>query len=238
VTVDLSSVQDDIEQLIDICWERVEASLLAREQEFGLYVFLYQVRRIYLREIDEQWIVHQKNIEQLRTGIGLLGYANRNPKNAYKLEGFKMFREMWEEIEQTVLDQVLQMRLSEEDKRRAEEGAEYESTLTKASQRRERTSATRREGGELERLDAAAKAAVAKLKAASLGTGERAAAAAAIADMQRQAAASPVPTADDEIAASAAQALANAKISKDGRKPSGRRKRRKKEEDESASDDE
>jgi preprotein translocase subunit SecA len=235
VTVDLSSVQDDVEQLVDICWERVENSLLAREQEFGLYVFLYQIRRIYLREIDEQWIGHLKNIEQLRAGIGLLGYANRNPKNAYKLEGFKMFREMWEDIEQTVLDQVLQMRLSDEDKRRAEEGAEYESTLTKASQRRERSTATRREGGELERLDAAAKAAVAKLKAASLGTGERAAAAAAIADMQRQAAAAaaapaPTPSADDAIEATAAQALAAARISKDGRKPSGRRKRRKKDE--------
>jgi preprotein translocase subunit SecA len=238
VTVDLSSVQDDLEQLVDTCWERVEASLLAREQEFGLYVFLYQVRRIYLREIDEQWIGHLKNIEQLRAGIGLLGYANRNPKNAYKLEGFKMFREMWEDIEQTVLDQVLQMRLSEEDKRRAEEGAEYESTLTKASQRRERSTTTRREGGELERLDAAAKAAVAKLKAASLGSGERAAAAAAIADMQRQAAAATAPSgpsADEAIEASAAQALASAKISKDGPRPSGRRKRRKKDEDDGVS---
>jgi preprotein translocase subunit SecA len=94
------------------------------------------------------------------------------------------------------------------------------------------------ERGELERLDAAAKAAVAKLKAASLGTGERAAAAAAIAEMQRQAAAAPAPSADDAIEASAAQALANAKVSKDGRKPSGRRKRRKKDEDEAVADDE
>ena len=229
IKVDLSSVQDDIEQLVDNCWDRVEASLLDREKEFGLYIFLYQVRRVYLREIDEQWIVHLKNIEQLRAGIGLLGYANRNPKNAYKIEGFKLFRDMWENIEQTVLDQVLQMRLSEEDKRRAEEGAEYESTLTRASQRRERSTATRRESGELEKLDAAAKAAVAKLKAASLGTGERAAAAAAIAEMQRQAAeAASVPTADDAIEASAAQAIAAMKVDKDAARPSGRRKRRSK----------
>jgi preprotein translocase subunit SecA len=229
VAVDLSDVQDDIDQLVDTCWDQVEASLLAREQEFGLYVFLYQVRRVYLREIDEQWIGHLKNIEQLRAGIGLLGYANKNPKNAYKIEGFRLFREMWENIAQTVMDQVLQMRLSEEDKRRAEEGAEYESTLTKASQRRERSTATRRKSGQLEKLDAAAKAAVAKLKAASLGQPEREAAARALADIQRQtAAASQGPSVDDAIEASAAQALAAAKIAKDKKKSSGRRKRRKK----------
>ena len=125
--------EDDIDKLVNSCWDQVEASLLAREKEFGLYVFLYQVRRIYLREIDEQWIAHLKNIEQLRAGIGLLGYANKNPKNAYKIEGFALFRDMWDSIEQTVLDQVLQMRLSEEDKRRAEEGAEYETALTRAN---------------------------------------------------------------------------------------------------------
>ncbi|PRQ04121.1 preprotein translocase subunit SecA [Enhygromyxa salina] len=228
VEVDLSDVRDDIDQLVDTCWEQVEASLLAREQEFGLYVFLYQIRRVYLREIDEQWIGHLKNIEQLRAGIGLLGYANKNPKNAYKIEGFALFRAMWENIAQTVLDQVLQMRLSEEDKRRAEEGAEYESTLTKASQRRERSTATRRKGGQLDKLDAAAKAAVAKLKASTLGTAERNAAATALAEMQRQAAAAPTPSADDTIEASAAKAIAAAKIQKDGKKSSGRRKRRKK----------
>jgi preprotein translocase subunit SecA len=241
VRVDLSEVQDNVEQVVDTCWDQIEASLLAREQEFGLYVFLYQVRRIYLREIDEQWIVHLKNIEQLRAGIGLLGYANKNPKNAYKIEGFSLFRAMWENIAQTVLDHVLQMRLSEEDKRRAEEGAELESTLTRASQRRERATQTARQSGQLEKLDAAAKAAVAKLKAASLGAAEAAGAqapgrsavgaAAAIAEMQRRAAmqppAPPAPTVDETIEASVAQALASAKVHKDGAKKSGRKRRTK-----------
>ena len=238
IEVDLSAVEDDIDKLVNTCWSQVEAALLSREKEFGLYVFLYQIRRVYLSEIDEQWIAHLKNIEQLRAGIGLLGYANKDPKNAYKLEGFRLFREMWEEIEQTVLDQVLQMRLSEEDKRRAEEGAEYESTLTKASQRRERASARGRRGGQLDKLDAAAKAAVAKLKAANIQTGNlstKSAAAAALKEMQRGAgsgaapAAPAGPTADETIEASTAKALAAAKVNKDQRKSSGRRKRRKKE---------
>ena len=237
VKVDLSDIQDDVDQVVDTCWDKVEASLLAREQEFGLYVFLYQVRRIYLREIDEQWIVHLKNIEQLRAGIGLLGYANKNPKNAYKIEGFSLFRAMWENIAQTVLDNVLQMRLSEEDKRKAEEGAELESTLTRASQRRERSTQTVRQSGQLEKLDAAAKAAVAKLKAATMSGSDAPAkpavgAAAAIAEMQRRAAqaappAPPPPSVEETLEASVAQALASAKVQKDGAKKSGRKRRKK-----------
>jgi len=230
VDIEFVDVEDDIDKLVNTCWDHVEASLLAREQEFGLYVFLYQVRRVYLREIDEQWIAHLKNIEQLRAGIGLLGYANKDPKNAYKIEGFRLFRGMWEGIERTVLDQVLQMRLSEEDKRRAEEGAEYESTLTKASQRRERASARGRQGGQLDKLDAAAKAAVEKLKAGNFKTGNAATAAAAKAALDQMAAAkaAPEPSADDAIAQAQAQALAQAKVKRDGKKKSGRRKRRKK----------
>ena len=83
-----------------------------------------------------QWIAHLKNIEHLRTGIGLVGYATRNPKNEYKIRGFNLFREMWEGIEQTVLDKVINMRLTEEQRRQAEEGAEYETALTRANERR------------------------------------------------------------------------------------------------------
>ena len=41
IKVDLSDVEDDIDKLVNSCWDQVEASLLAREKEFGLYVFLY-----------------------------------------------------------------------------------------------------------------------------------------------------------------------------------------------------
>lgn len=231
--IDLSDVEDDIDALVDGCWDQVEASLRAREEEFGLYVFLYQIRRIYLSEIDEQWIAHLKNIEQLRAGIGLLGYANRDPKNSYKIEGFRLFREMWENISRTVLDSVLQMRLSEEDRRRAEEGAEYESTLTKASRRRERASAARRQDGSLDKLDKATKAAVAKLRAATASGGLDPAAAAktALDAAKRRAASSQqaaAPSVDESIQQAQAKALENLKVSKDGKKKSGRRKRRKK----------
>ena len=132
IKVDLRNIQD-IDKLVDRVWKQVEALLTTREQEFGLYTFLFYVRQFYLEEIDEQWIAHLKNIEHLRTGIGLVGYATRNPKNEYKLRGFNLFKEMWEGIENTVLRQILSMRLTAEQKQQAEEGAEYETAVTRAN---------------------------------------------------------------------------------------------------------
>ena len=140
VEVDLSQVRDNLDKLVDDCWKTVEASLLAREEEFTLYTFLFYVRQIYLKEIDEQWIAHLKNIDALRTGIGLLSYATRNPKNEYKIRGYELFSLMWSSIERSVLDQVVLMRLSEEQRRLAEEGAEYETALTRHSRKREAAS--------------------------------------------------------------------------------------------------
>jgi preprotein translocase subunit SecA len=250
VKVDLSTVPDDVGELVDVCWDKVEKSLLAREQEFGLYTFLYQVRRVYLREIDEQWIGHLKNIEQLRTGISLLSYANRNPKNAYKLEGFSLFEDMWRNIERTVLDQVLQMRLSEEDRKRAEEGAEYESTLTKASRQRERATTGTGSRASLEKLDQAARMAVEKLRAATAAGGlSPSEGAAALLERAKQAqaqqaaarAAAPpvaVPTVDQTIESSAAKALASLKQDGAAKKTGGRRKRRSKAEGEAEAETE
>jgi len=131
--VDLSEVDENIDKLVERVWKQVEVGLSTKEKEFGLYTFLFYVRQFYLAEIDGQWIAHLKNIEHLRTGIGLVGYATRDPKNEYKIRGFNLFKDMWEGIEHTVLDKVLSMRLTEEQQRQAEEGAEYETAVTRAN---------------------------------------------------------------------------------------------------------
>jgi preprotein translocase subunit SecA len=133
VKLDLAQVEPNLDKLVDRIWKQVEAQLTQREQEFGLYTYLFYVRKFYLEEIDEQWIAHLKNIEHLRTGIGLVGYATRNPKNEYKIRGYNLFKEMWESIESTVLRQVQSLRLTEEQRQQAEQGAEYETAVTRAN---------------------------------------------------------------------------------------------------------
>ncbi|WP_366524573.1 SEC-C metal-binding domain-containing protein [Nannocystis sp.] len=175
IKVDLRNIQD-IDKLVDRVWKQVEALLSQREQEIGLYTFLFYVRQFYLEEIDEQWIAHLKNIEHLRTGIGLVGYATRNPKNEYKLRGFNLFKDMWEGIENTVLKQILSMRLTAEQKQQAEEGAEYETAVTRANRnaqepRRRAGSGRAAAGGEqIAKLQDAAREAMQRLLGAQART--------------------------------------------------------------------
>ncbi len=177
VKIDLREVDQSIDKLVDRVWKTVEAQLMQREQEFGLYTYLFYVRKFYLEEIDEQWIAHLKNIEHLRTGIGLVGYATRNPKNEYKLRGYNLFKEMWESIENTVLRQILSLRLTEEQRRQAEQGAEYETAVTRANrgaqEPRRRAGQGRAAAGneQVNRLQDAAREAMQRLLAAGAQPG-------------------------------------------------------------------
>jgi len=51
-------------------------------------------RNIILTVIDDNWRNHLNAMDYLRQGIGLRGYAQKNPKNEYKRESFEMFEEM------------------------------------------------------------------------------------------------------------------------------------------------
>ncbi len=167
--VDLSSVPENQDELVEVCWKATESLLLGREKDYRLTVYLYHIRHAWLKEIDSQWIAHLKNIEHLRTGIGLVGYATRDPKNEYKIRGYNLFREMWEGIEQTVLDKVISMTLTDEQRQEAEDGAEYETALTRANDRRAGGGGRRRAAaskGELDKLQQAARRAMEQLRSA------------------------------------------------------------------------
>ncbi|MBR2391909.1 MAG: preprotein translocase subunit SecA [Clostridia bacterium] len=51
-------------------------------------------RDVLLRILDKKWIDHIDDMDNLRTGIGLRGYGNKNPITVYQAEGFDMFDEM------------------------------------------------------------------------------------------------------------------------------------------------
>ena len=51
-------------------------------------------RDILLQTLDRKWIDHIDDMENLRTGIGLRGYGNKNPITVYQAESFEMFDDM------------------------------------------------------------------------------------------------------------------------------------------------
>ncbi|EAS47283.1 translocase [marine gamma proteobacterium HTCC2207] len=91
-------------------------------------------RQIMLQVLDTQWKDHLANMDQLRQGIGLRAYAQKNPKQEYKRESFAMFEELLAKIKYETIRflshiQVASdedMRKLEAQRRKEQEGREYQ----------------------------------------------------------------------------------------------------------------
>ena len=97
-------------------------------------------RQIMLQVLDNLWKDHLANMDQLRQGIGLRAYAQKNPKQEYKRESFEMFEDLLNNIKvETVrfLSHIQvasqeDMRKLEEQRRREQEGREYQHAATES----------------------------------------------------------------------------------------------------------
>jgi preprotein translocase subunit SecA len=70
-------------------------------------------RSLVLNQLDTSWKNHLYTMDHLRSGIGLVGYAQEDPKTKYKQEGMKAFKEMQEALEDRVTDMVFRMEETE-----------------------------------------------------------------------------------------------------------------------------
>jgi preprotein translocase subunit SecA len=66
-------------------------------------------RGLLLGRLDSSWKNHLYTMDHLRSGIGLVGYAQIDPKTEYKRQGMKEFDAMWEGIQDKVTDTVFRM---------------------------------------------------------------------------------------------------------------------------------
>ena len=77
-----------------------------REEQFGEELMRYLERSILLQVIDNRWREHLYDMDYLREGIHLRGFAQIDPLVAYKNEGFAMFEELmhsiWEEFSRLI----------------------------------------------------------------------------------------------------------------------------------------
>jgi preprotein translocase subunit SecA len=92
----------DVEDIAKKLYEDAEAILIKKEKEIGSEYYLRLFRNQFLREIDRQWLEQLSSMEQLRDGIGLRGYGQRDPKKEYKREGYDLFLAMLERIKSSV----------------------------------------------------------------------------------------------------------------------------------------
>jgi preprotein translocase subunit SecA len=81
-------------ELGETIFERLKSRYDAKQQLIGDTQMRFHERMIMLSVIDGLWKDHLLNMDHLKEGIGLRGYAQQDPLVAYKKESFEMFEEM------------------------------------------------------------------------------------------------------------------------------------------------
>ncbi len=71
----------------------------------------YQERGVMLQVVDALWKDHLLGMDHMKEGIGLRGYAQKNPLTEYKKEGFDMFQAMMDRIKQEVTQFLFKVRI-------------------------------------------------------------------------------------------------------------------------------
>jgi preprotein translocase subunit SecA len=129
------------DELTHIIKEKAVKLYEAKEAEFPSQEQMREIERvILLRVIDKKWMEHIDDMDQLRQGIGLQSYGNRNPVIEYKMAGFDMFDEMTAAIEEDTVKLLMHVRIEQKIEREEVAkvtGTNKDDSLAKAPVRRE-----------------------------------------------------------------------------------------------------
>ena len=92
----------------------IELSLKPGEAELGEEQMRTLERLLLLRAIDTHWVQHLTTMENLRTGIGLQAYGQRDPLVMYRTEGHKMFQELTHRMQYDVVHTLFHVSLTQQ----------------------------------------------------------------------------------------------------------------------------
>ena len=119
-TIPIAAVTDeDIrgigqKELKHLLKERAAKAYEAKESEFPEAEHVREIERvILLKVIDAKWMAHIDDMDQLRQGIGLQAYGQRDPKVEYKMLGYEMFDEMTKAIAADTIRALFHVRIEQ-----------------------------------------------------------------------------------------------------------------------------
>ena len=90
----------------------------AKEAEFPNPEMIRELERVFLlKVIDRKWMNHIDDMEQLRQGIGLQAYGQRDPLVEYKMNGYEMFEAMTASIQEDTVRLLMHVKIEEKAER-------------------------------------------------------------------------------------------------------------------------
>ncbi|MCK8816007.1 preprotein translocase subunit SecA [Natroniella sulfidigena] len=99
------------EQLVD----QFKDSYQAKREELTAEKMNKLVKLVMLKVIDQKWMDHLKAMDELRQGIGLRAYGQRDPLVEYKFESFEMFKQMNSWIREDIIKYIFKIEVVKED---------------------------------------------------------------------------------------------------------------------------
>ena len=107
----------DREKLHNAVMDSVECCYATKEKGIDPNMMRQLEKMIMLQFVDNLWKDHLLGMDHLKDGVGLRGYAQKNPLTEYKKEGFEMFSKMMHQIREGVTEYLFKVQI--------EEGSEY-----------------------------------------------------------------------------------------------------------------
>jgi preprotein translocase subunit SecA len=104
----LEEMRDGLTRTLAEAYER-------KEQEIGEPMMRYIEKMLFLQVIDSQWKDHLLGIDHIKEGIGLRGYAQRDPLVEYKKEAFSLFEGMSDRINTEILTRLFKIQVRKEE---------------------------------------------------------------------------------------------------------------------------
>ena len=103
------------QDLIDLVEKEALAVYDAKEESLGEELMRELERVMMLRTVDEFWMDHIDAMDELKRGVGLRAYAQTNPVDAFKKEGFEMFEGMIQAIQEETIRRIIAARVQTPD---------------------------------------------------------------------------------------------------------------------------
>ncbi|PKM81374.1 MAG: preprotein translocase subunit SecA [Firmicutes bacterium HGW-Firmicutes-13] len=108
--------EDDLEELDrdelkDLLIKENLQAYEKREEELGSEIMRDLERLVLLRTVDSKWMQHIDAMDNLKQGIGLRAYGQRNPLIEYKFEGYEMFQNMIRSIQEDVVKLLFRVQI-------------------------------------------------------------------------------------------------------------------------------
>lgn len=103
------------DRLKELILQQAQETYQTKEEQFGEGTLRYLEKVIMLQSTDHHWKDHLLAIDQLKEGIGLRGYGQKDPRIEYQKEAYQMFLEMLDRIKRDTIEKLFAIQIAKEE---------------------------------------------------------------------------------------------------------------------------